>query len=88
MGELLRVAALIRTELLTKGPARRGLLGRAARGEVRAWFVSFSDQDEPTAMILLGDAAESFAAVFSKMKTKSVAIVIDLTAALKGLRAE
>lgn len=88
VGEMLRVGFVIRDELLTRGPMRRGLLGRIARGEVQAWLVNFPNQDDPAAMILQSNSSDSFASVFAQMKEKPVAIVIDLTAALKGLQAE
>jgi hypothetical protein len=71
-----------------RGFVRRGMLGKIIRGEKQAWLVNFPGQDDPSALIVQGEGGESFEAVFTQMKKESVALVIDLTSALKGLRSE
>lgn len=88
IGEMLGIAFVIRDQLLTRGPARRALLGQIIRGERQAWFVYFPEQDEPMAFIVPEEAHESFNNVFEKMEASPIAFVIDLTTALKGLRSE
>lgn len=88
VGEMLRVGFVIRDELLTKGFVRRGLAGKMIRGETQAWLVDFPGQDDPAAAIVQRGGGESFEKVFGLMKSEPIAIVIDLTAALRGLRAE
>ena len=86
VGEMQRIAFLIRDELLTRGPARRGLLNKMILGSAQAWFVAFAEQDDPAAMIVQQGGGALFEAVFGQMKQKQVAIVIDLTATFRGFR--
>ncbi len=88
VGELLRIALLIRNELLMRGPGRRGLLNKMILGSTQAWFVAFVDQDDPAAMIVPEGDKGGFEDIFRHMKEKPVALVIDLTAAFKGFRDE
>jgi hypothetical protein len=86
VGELLRVAVLIRDYFLTRGAGERALLNTIISGMAQAWFVCFPEQDDPAAMIVRKGGGESFEAVFGTMQQKHVAIVVDLTAVLQGLR--
>lgn len=86
VGEMQRIAVLIRDQLLTRGPARRGLLYKMIQGSTQAWFVAFTEQDDPAAMIVQKGGGELFETVFDQMQQKRVALVIDLTAAFSGLR--
>ncbi len=88
VGEMQRIAFLIRDEFLMKGPARRGLLNKMIIGSTQAWFVAFADQDDPAAMIVPEGDKARFDEIFRQMKEKPVALVIDLTAAFKGFRQE
>ncbi len=88
VGEMQRIAALMRNELLMRGAARRGLLNKMILGTTQAWFVAFVDQDDPAAMIVPEGDKARFDEIFRQMKEKPVALVIDLTAAFKGFRQE
>jgi hypothetical protein len=88
VGEMQRIAVLIRNEFLSRGVARRGLLNTILAGTKQAWFVCFPEQDDPAAMIVPEGGGESFEAVFGQMRQKHVAVVVDLTAVFKGLRTE
>jgi hypothetical protein len=88
VGEMQRIAFLIRDELLTRGPVRRGLLNKMILGSTQAWFVAFAEQDDPAAIILQKGGGAFFDEIFVQMKEKQVAIVIDLTAAFRGFREE
>ncbi|CAJ0849430.1 hypothetical protein AMST5_00124 [freshwater sediment metagenome] len=88
VGELLRVALLIRDEFLARGAAERALLNTIISGKTQAWFVCFPEQDDPAAMIVQEGGNESFEAVFGQMQQKHVAIVVDLTAVFQGLRSD
>ncbi len=67
---------------------RRALLNKLILGSTQAWFVAFADQDDPAAMIVPEGDKARFDEIFRQMKVKPVALVIDLTAALKGFRDE
>jgi hypothetical protein len=88
VGEMRRIAVLIRNELLMRGFVRRGLLNKMILGSTQAWFVAFAEQDDPAAMIVQKGGGALFDEIFLQMKEKQVAIVIDLTAALRGFREE
>jgi hypothetical protein len=88
VGEMLRIALVVRGELLVGFGGRRRILDHILHGRSQGWLVIFPEQDDPVAVLLQGGSVDSFAEVFAKMKNKAVALVIDLTAALKGLRSE
>jgi hypothetical protein len=88
VGEMLRIALVVRGELLVGLGGRRRILDHILHGRSQGWLVIFPEQDDPVAMLLQRKSVDSFAEVFAKMKNKAVALVIDLTAALKGLRSE
>ncbi len=88
VGEMQRIAFLIRDHLLTRGVARRALLNKVILGSTQAWFVAFPEQDDPAAKIVQADDEADFEEIFRHMKEKPVALVIDLTAAFKGFREE
>lgn len=52
VGEMQRIALLIRDHLLTRGVARRALLNKMILGTIQAWFVAFPEQDDPAAKIV------------------------------------
>lgn len=86
VGEMQRIAFLIRDHLLTRDLARRGLLNKMILGTIQAWFVAFPEQDDPAAKIVEAGGEAGFEEIFRHMKEKPVALVIDLTAAFKGFR--
>ncbi len=88
VGEMQRIAFLIRDHLLTGGVARRGLLNKMILGSTQAWFVAFPEQEDPAAKIVQAGGEASFEEIFRHMREKPVALVIDLTAAFKGFREE
>ena len=87
VGEMLRIAVLVRDQLLTRGFQQRGFLNQVIDG-LQAWLVLFAPQNNPIACIVPAGTGESFDPVFTQMKAGAVALVIDLTSALKGLRSE
>jgi hypothetical protein len=88
IGEMLRIATVIRGEVLVGIGQRRALLGRIIRGHVRAWFVDFPEQANPASMLVPEGASDTFVEVFRNMNGGAVAIVIDLTTALTGMQQE
>ena len=91
IGEMQRVASIIRQWLLSPVGGQDRLLGGIIRGQ-QAWFVTFSGQEDPAAKIVMelkGHKAEDlFTDIFVDLDTRSVAIVFNLTAVLKPLRGE
>ncbi|CAJ0849361.1 hypothetical protein AMST5_00114 [freshwater sediment metagenome] len=88
VGEMQRIAFLIRDHLLKRGVARRAMLNKMILGSTQAWFVAFPEQDDPAAKIVQAGGEAGFEEIFHHMKEKPVALVIDLTAAFKGFREE
>ena len=88
VGEMVRIALIIRGELLIGVGGRRAILDHILHARSQGWLVVFAGQSDPCVRLVQKGAANSFAAVFKDMKNKPVALVIDLTAALKGLRSE
>jgi hypothetical protein len=102
IGELLRVAHIVRAELMVGG-YRRVLRTIVAGSD--AWFVVFANQTDPAAMLIARpvativagtggqiarpneDPGPSFIDVFSGMNGAAVAFVVDLTTAFAGIRA-
>jgi hypothetical protein len=84
IGEMLRIALLVRGELLIGWGGRRRLLAAIIDGRSRGWLVVFAK----AAMLVQEGSGLAFAEVFAETENGPVALVIDLTAALKGLRSE
>jgi hypothetical protein len=78
---LLSCSSIYQSELLV-GP----LLTTIISGTREAWTVFFTNQTGPAATIVSGDREPAFKEVFSGMNGM-VAVVVDLTAALAGIRA-
>ncbi|HTR14209.1 MAG TPA: hypothetical protein VMI72_13395 [Roseiarcus sp.] len=85
VGAMLRVAAMVRINLLPHAGGHRLLLNRIILNGQKAWFVDLGNEDDNPAKIVL-DTDEAFGRVFAGMKANTTALVIDLTAALAGVR--
>ncbi len=85
VGAMLRVATIVRANLLSHIGGGRHLLNRIIlRGE-KVWFVDLGNEDNNAAR-LVPESDSKFCSVFEGMKPNSTALVVDLTAALAGIR--
>jgi hypothetical protein len=102
IGELLRVAHIVRAELMVG--RHRNTCRTIAAGVCAGWFVVFTNQTDPAAMLIAKPVATivagtggqiarpgkahglTFIDVFSMMNGATVAFVVDLTAAFAGIR--
>ncbi len=86
VGAMLRVSAIIRINLLSHVGSGRLLLNRIIIKGERVWFVDLGNEDSNAAKIVFEQGDEKFRTIFEGMKGNSTALVIDLTAALAGIK--
>ncbi|MBV8107959.1 MAG: hypothetical protein JO223_25740 [Hyphomicrobiales bacterium] len=82
VGAMLRVSAGIRS--LLAGPIRQ-FLSEVISNEKRAWYVDLGGEGFSAGKFVFGGIVD-FVSVFEKMNKASTALVIDLTAALSGIK--
>jgi hypothetical protein len=85
IGAMLRVASIVRASLLSHVGGHRLLLNRIILNGQKAWFVDLGNENDNAAKIVL-NSDDKFGLVFEGMKVNSTALVIDLAAALAGVR--
>src|SRR5208282_1032354 len=85
VGAMLRVSAIVRAHLLSHIGGGRLLLNRVILKGERVWFVDLGNEDNHAAKLVF-ESDEKFCAVFEGMKANSTALVVDLTAALAGIK--
>ncbi len=84
VGAMLQVATIVRTNLLSHIGGGRHLLNRIILRREKVWFVDLGNEDNNAAKLVPENT--KFCSVFERMKPNSTALVVDLTAALAGIR--